>query len=104
MAAAADDVEGGPLLDRGTDPELALLATAWEDRASRAFVTGYTSVDAVHPLLPTDRTSRDALLTLFELSKALEEVGWELARRPHLAGIPMRAVSRLLDPDRGERW
>ena len=36
--------------------------------------------------------------------KALEEVGWELARRPHLAGIPMRAVSRLLDPERGERW
>jgi maltokinase len=91
-------------LEQAADPELAVLAAAWEERAVRAFVTGYTSVDAVHPLLPVQRASRDALLTLFELSKAVEEVGWELVSRPHLAGIPMRAVARLLDPELGARW
>jgi maltokinase len=104
LAMEVADAEPDHGLDRVADPELAVLAAAWEERAARAFVTGYTSVDAVHPLLPTQRASRDALLTLFELSKAVEEVGWELVARPHLAGIPMRAVSRLLDPERGERW
>jgi maltokinase len=103
LAPVEGDDEGGTL-DRTADPELALLATAWEDRATRAFIGGYASVDAVHPLLPSSRTSRDALLTLFELSKAVEDVGWALARRPHVAGIAMRAVSRLLDPDLAERW
>ena len=86
------------------DPELDLLAEAWIERASKAFVSGYTSVDAVHRLLPQDRSSRDALLTLFELDKAVYEVAYELAHRPHLAGIPLGAVVRLLDPEHQERW
>lgn len=88
-------------LEEPPDRELALLAEAWEERAASAFLSGYTSVGEVHELLPTQRASRDGLLTLFELDKAVYEVAYELHHRPHLAGIPLRAVVRLLDPSEG---
>ena len=84
--------------------ELALLAEAWEERATEAFLQGYTSIDEVHRLLPAERASRDALLTLFELDKAVYEVAYEQAHRPELAGIPRKAVDRLLEPEHRERW
>ena len=123
LADARDDLDDldhlddrGDRADRGghdrdapqpIDPperELALLAEAWEERATSAFLSGYTSIDEVHRLLPAERLSRDALLTLFELDKAVYEVTYELAHRPALAPIPQRAVDRLLAPDHRERW
>jgi maltokinase len=102
LAVAERTVAPDPeALEQPPDPELALLADAWEERASAAFLDGYTSVPAVHQLLPTQRSSRDALLTLFELDKAVYEVAYELHHRPHLAGIPLRAVVRLLEPSEG---
>ncbi len=107
MACAAwlgdddDDVPGA------VDPpqrELRLLAEAWEERAVTAFLRGYTSVDEVHRLLPAERTSRDALLTLFELDKAIYEVAYEMGHRPELMGIPAEAIVRLADIDRTPRW
>ena len=92
---------------RPIDPperELKVLAEAWEERATSSFLRGYTSVDAVHRLLPEERLSRDALLTVFELDRAVVEVADELAHRPQLAGIPRAAVDRLCDPEHSERW
>lgn len=54
--------------------ELAVLAEAWEERAVDALIAGYTSDDAVHRLLPVERISRDALLTLFELELSVRDV------------------------------
>ncbi len=100
----SDEPPEGP---RPIDPpgrELAVLAEAWEERATNSFLRGYTSVDAVHRLLPEERLSRDALLTVFELDRAVVEVADELAHRPQLAGIPRAAVDRLSDPEHSERW
>lgn len=79
------------------DDELRLLADAWAERSVNAFLSGYASVDEVHRLLPQVRASRDALLSVFEMDKAVYEVAYELAHRPDLVDLPVRAVERLLD-------
>jgi maltokinase len=81
------------------DDELRLLADAWAERAVNTFLSGYADVDEVHRLLPKARTSRDALLSVFEMDKAVYEVAYELAHRPELVDLPVRAVERLLDGD-----
>jgi hypothetical protein len=55
-----------PLLRQQT-----VLAEAWLERAVAALIEGYTSVPEIHTLLPTDRISRDALLSVFELHDSL---------------------------------
>jgi predicted trehalose synthase len=55
--------------------ESALLVEAWEERAAKAFVSGYTSIDVVHQLLPAGRRARDALLAVFELNATIEQFG-----------------------------
>ena len=86
------------------DRELDVLAEAWEERCVDHFISGYASVDDVHRLLPRERVSRDALLMLFELDKAVYEVAYEAMHRPELIDIPARAVRRLLGPGVRERW
>jgi len=81
------------------DRELRLLADAWAERAVNTFLSGYADVDDVHRLLPQARASRDALLSVFEMDKAVYEVAYELAHRPDLVDLPIRAVERLLDYD-----
>ncbi|MEZ5380394.1 MAG: hypothetical protein R2754_01220 [Microthrixaceae bacterium] len=63
-------LEGDPERDR----ELEVLSEAWEDRVVGHLVSGYTSVDDVHPLLPASREARDALLRIFELEHQLTHV------------------------------
>ena len=79
------------------DRELRVLADAWTVRNVNTFLAGYADVDAAHRLLPQARASRDALLSVFELDKAVYEVAYELAHRPELVDLPVRAVERLLD-------
>lgn len=79
------------------DRELRVLADAWTVRNVNTFLAGYAEVDAAHRLLPKSRASRDALLSVFELDKAVYEVAYELAHRPELVDLPVQAVERLLD-------
>jgi maltokinase len=79
------------------DRELKVLADAWTVRNVNTFLAGYAEVDAAHRLLPQSRASRDALLSVFELDKAVYEVAYELAHRPDLVDLPVQAVERLLD-------
>ena len=79
------------------DDELRLLADSWAERSVNAFLSGYAAVDDVHRLLPRSRASRDALLSVFEMDKAVYEVAYELAHRPDLVDLPVRAVERLLE-------
>jgi len=76
-----------------------VLADAWSERNVNSFLSGYASVDEGHRLLPRSRASRDALLSVFELDKAVYEVAYELAHRPDLVDLPARAVERLLAED-----
>jgi predicted trehalose synthase len=88
------------LRETGTpDDELRLLADSWAERAINTFLSGYADVDEVHRLLPQARASRDALLSVFEMDKAVYEVAYELSHRPDLVDLPVRAVERLLEFD-----
>ncbi len=78
------------------DRELRVLADAWTVRNVNSFLAGYAEIDAAHRLLPQARASRDALLSVFELDKAVYEVGYELAHRPEMVDLPVQAVERLL--------
>jgi maltokinase len=79
------------------DRELRILADAWVVRNVNTFLAGYAEVDDAHRLLPQARASRDALLSVFELDKAVYEVAYELAHRPEMVDLPIQAVERLLD-------
>jgi maltokinase len=77
------------------------LAKAWENRNREHFLAGYLR-KAQHdpdstqePILPTDPAIRSAVLSAFELDKALYEVAYERANRPDWARIPLDAVRRL---------
>lgn len=78
------------------DRELRILADAWTVRNVNTFLAGYAEVDEAHRLLPQSRASRDALLSVFELDKAVYEVAYELAHRPEMVDLPIQAVERLL--------
>jgi maltokinase len=86
------------------DRDLVVLADAWEERAVDAFIAGYAAVDGIDALLPRSSRSRDAVLRIFELDKALYEITYETAHRPRLADIPRRAVVRLTTADHHRRW
>ncbi len=80
-----------------SDPNLGVLADAWAVRNLNSFLAGYADLDEAHRLLPRHRASRDALLSVFELDKAVYEVAYELSYRPELVDLPIKAVERLLD-------
>lgn len=84
--------------------ELVVLAEAWEERGADAIVSGYTSVDEVHRLLPVERISRDALLTVFELERSVAAAARLVAAGPDLLRLPLEAVEEILDAGRPRRW
>lgn len=72
------------------------LAGGWEAAARAAVLDGYLAT--VRPdLLPATSAATVALLRLFELEKAVYEIGYELAHRPDWVGVPVAGLRRLLD-------
>jgi maltokinase len=69
-------------------------ARTWAAEAQRAFLDGYAAESGSDP-----RTD-SALLTAFQLDKALYEVVYEARNRPTWLTIPTAAVARLLDDAR----
>ena len=81
-----------------------MLAEAWEERSVDAIIAGYTSNDEVHRLLPVERISRDALLTLFELELSVRDLVRSADRGPELLRIPVEAVEDLAAASVRARW
>jgi maltokinase len=78
----------------------------WRDDARRRFLEGYldeargvTTADAAGWLPADDRAIR-AQLALFELDKAVYELGYELANRPRWVPVPVKGILRVLDSQR----
>lgn len=77
------------------------VAEAWESRNRSAFLDGYLTEAAKGDILPTDEASIDAVLSAFELEKAVYELGYEMAHRPNWIGIPRAALRRLTQKRHG---
>jgi predicted trehalose synthase len=64
-------------------------ARPWVTAAQTAFLQGYAVASGVDPL------THEALLTAFELDKAMYEVVYEARNRPDWVSIPLAAIDRL---------
>lgn len=99
---------GGPdepdFHEQGARRELTVLAEAWEERSVDALISGYTSYDPVHRLLPVERISRDALLTLFELELSVRDAVRSMSRGPDILRIPVERVEGLSVGEVRLRW
>jgi maltokinase len=71
-------------------------ALSWEMHNHEAFLDGYLGTAGIEDLLPAADQSA-AVMTAYELDKALYEVEYELAHRPEWVGIPLEAVERLVE-------
>jgi maltokinase len=71
-------------------------ASDFEARARDAFLEQYfTEIDM--SLLPAGEAAIINLLSIFELEKAIYELGYELDNRPDWVSIPVAGISRLLE-------
>jgi maltokinase len=70
-------------------------ARAWEAHNRQAFLDGYQSHQSVAALLP-DAGVAPAVMTAYELDKALYELEYELSHRPEWVSIPLDALERLV--------
>jgi maltokinase len=89
------------LRERAEDEDADLLgelAAAWEVRNRGAFLEGYLGYGGIDELLPPDGDSRSAVMTAFELEKAVYELAYERSYRPEWIDIPRLAIRRLLEP------
>lgn len=84
--------------ERGGDEpaDLEARARAWERHNRQAFLSGYRGTKDLSGLLPTDSDNWSAVLSGYEVDKALYELDYERAYRPHWTAIPLSALSRLL--------
>lgn len=83
----------------GSDEWAALepWAEAWESAARGRFMSGYLGKVHEARLLPTDRDSLGVMLDVFEIDKALYELGYELSHRPDWLRIPLRGIRRVIE-------
>ncbi len=86
--------------DEEPNPDHVELVAQWEHRNREALRGCYYGHDGIDALLPAEG-GRDAVLSAFELDKAVYEVGYELGHRPEHVDIPLAGVSRLLTAKAG---
>jgi trehalose synthase-fused probable maltokinase len=75
-------------------------AEVWEDLARGRFLTAYLRRSHEGKFLPPNRSDLKAMLDVFEIDKALYEIGYEHRNRPDWIGIPLYGLGRILGPAR----
>jgi maltose alpha-D-glucosyltransferase/alpha-amylase len=72
-------------------------ADAWEAEARERFLASYMTRAHEGRFLPPDRDDIAALLDVFEIDKALYEIGYELDNRPDWVRIPLRGIAQAIN-------
>jgi maltokinase len=76
--------------------EMVPSARAWEAHNRQAFLEGYRTHPDISRLLP-DAPSSAAVMSAYELDKALYELEYERSHRPEWVAIPLDALERLVE-------
>jgi len=69
----------------------------WFHRSAQCFLRGYLGRAGGAPFLPPDETDVRAWLDVFQLRKAIYELGYELNHRPDWVSIPLEGILELTD-------
>ena len=89
--------------ERAERPEtLESLARICWGRARGSFLEGYAEGAGAAASYPEEDEHTRALVDLFMLEGALQEVHRELEDRPDRSGHPIRGLIRVLEPETGE--
>ena len=72
-------------------------ADAWETLARERFIHGYLTRSHEGRFVPRDRDELMVMLDVFEIDKALYEVGYERGHRPDWVRIPLRGIARAVE-------
>ncbi len=76
-------------------------ARAWAARIREAYLGAYFEAAATATFLPSSSADTQLLLEVFQLDKAIYEIGYELSYRPHWVATPLRAVNEMLGQSGG---
>src|SRR5690606_5761008 len=76
--------------DLRVENTLRAWAAVWEEAVRREFLRGYRQTVGDAPFVPTDDETFERILTIFELQKALYELGYEMDNRPDWITVPLR--------------
>jgi maltose alpha-D-glucosyltransferase/alpha-amylase len=69
---------------------------AWRTETRKAFLDAYRQVTAGAPFVPADAEALGRVLAVFELDKAVYELGYELNNRPEWIWVPVLGIRSIL--------
>ena len=75
---------------------LAPWAKAWTDAACEAYRSAYLEAAKGAIFLPALPADTDLLLDVYQLDKALYEIGYDLSYRPNWVSAPLRFVNDMV--------
>ena len=78
---------------------LAPWADTWETLARERFIHGYLTRSHEGRFVPRDRNELMIMLNVFEIDKALYEVGYERGHRPDWVRIPLHGIAKTLEAE-----
>jgi maltose alpha-D-glucosyltransferase/alpha-amylase len=87
-------------LDLVRENALRLWSAAWLDAVRATFLEAYRETLGESPLAPRDPVAFRRVLSVYELEKAVYELGYEMNNRPDWIWIPVQGIRSILEGTR----